>query len=266
MGLAFAAGIKIYPAVFGVILIKERKWADAVRLVIYGVVLFFVPFFFFEGMDSIKGMIYWLTHGTYVNDGFGYNFNFNNMLSIVSFLVCGKTTVSMAWSLIPAALSALLIFFSSDRYINLIGIMLFIIMVPGFSCLYMLIFMIIPLLEFLKQKKETSDKASNYGVGTKCEVSGRSVGSNTADISSECGVGAESDKCSKSNKPDLFILLLYVIMLSPGALGWSRSLNVIKEYDRITTRYMIVMYICVIMFFLYYVLLFFKQLRSEARH
>lgn len=53
--LAFAAAIKIYPAIFGFVLVKEKRYKDALRLAIYGIVVFAVPFLFFckEGIVGI---------------------------------------------------------------------------------------------------------------------------------------------------------------------------------------------------------------------
>lgn len=53
--LAFAAAIKIYPAIFGFVLIKEKKYKEALRLLVYGVIVFVVPFLFFceEGIRGI---------------------------------------------------------------------------------------------------------------------------------------------------------------------------------------------------------------------
>ena len=46
--IAVCAGLKIYPAIFGLPYLKERRWKEAFRLTLYGVVLFFAPFVFFE--------------------------------------------------------------------------------------------------------------------------------------------------------------------------------------------------------------------------
>lgn len=53
--LAFAAAIKIYPAIFGFVLFKEKRYKEAVRLAIYGIVVFVVSFLFFckEGIAGI---------------------------------------------------------------------------------------------------------------------------------------------------------------------------------------------------------------------
>jgi hypothetical protein len=52
MCIAISAGFKIYPAVFGLFWIVEKRYKEAVRLVIYGVVAFFVPFLFFGGVNG----------------------------------------------------------------------------------------------------------------------------------------------------------------------------------------------------------------------
>ena len=55
--IAFAAGLKLYPAIIGLIYIREKRWKEAVRLVIYGLLVFFVPFAFCGG---IHGLIQYL--------------------------------------------------------------------------------------------------------------------------------------------------------------------------------------------------------------
>jgi len=52
-----SAGLKIYPAVFGVIYIKERRWKEAVRLLIYGITFFFFPFVWTGGIEGLKQYI-----------------------------------------------------------------------------------------------------------------------------------------------------------------------------------------------------------------
>lgn len=50
--IAFAAGLKLYPAIFGVLYLAEKRYKEAVRLIIYGILLFFLPFIFFQGVDG----------------------------------------------------------------------------------------------------------------------------------------------------------------------------------------------------------------------
>ncbi|HBL40516.1 MAG TPA: hypothetical protein DDY98_02675 [Ruminococcaceae bacterium] len=57
LSLAAAAGFKLYPAVLGLLLIKDKKYKQAVRLILYGILFVFVPFFFYDGFESIKDLI-----------------------------------------------------------------------------------------------------------------------------------------------------------------------------------------------------------------
>lgn len=52
--IAMAAGIKLYPAVAGFIYVKEKRWKEGVRLVIYGLLFFFVPFAFVGGVPALQ--------------------------------------------------------------------------------------------------------------------------------------------------------------------------------------------------------------------
>lgn len=71
--IAVSAGLKIYPAVLGLLYLREKRWKEALRLVLYGIIIFFIPFAFFGGFDAIKtffGTIIWLygeVHITSVN-------------------------------------------------------------------------------------------------------------------------------------------------------------------------------------------------------
>ncbi|HAG68562.1 MAG TPA: hypothetical protein DCL38_01155 [Lachnospiraceae bacterium] len=51
--IAMAAGLKLYPAVAGFIYVKEKRWKETVRLVIYGLIVFFVPFAFVGGIPAL---------------------------------------------------------------------------------------------------------------------------------------------------------------------------------------------------------------------
>ncbi len=57
--IAICAGIKIYPAIFGLLYLKEKRWKETFRLIFYGIIFFFGPFFFFLGKD---GLLLWLSN------------------------------------------------------------------------------------------------------------------------------------------------------------------------------------------------------------
>ena len=52
--IAVCAGFKIYPAIFGLYYLLEKRFKEAIRLTVYGIVLFFAPFALFGGIDGLK--------------------------------------------------------------------------------------------------------------------------------------------------------------------------------------------------------------------
>ncbi len=56
IALAVAAGLKLYPAVFGLLMFVDKKYKEAVRLLVYGVLITVLPFFFYDGLESIRDL------------------------------------------------------------------------------------------------------------------------------------------------------------------------------------------------------------------
>lgn len=56
--LAVAAALKLYPAVFGLLYLQEKRWKEAARLTVYGLFLVFFPFVFFGGGGKIPVLLY----------------------------------------------------------------------------------------------------------------------------------------------------------------------------------------------------------------
>lgn len=59
ISLAMAAGFKLYPAFFGVLLLRDKKYSQAGRAVIYGVLSVILPIFVFH--EGLSGIPMWLT-------------------------------------------------------------------------------------------------------------------------------------------------------------------------------------------------------------
>lgn len=55
--IAVAAGLKFFPAFMGLLYLKEKRYKEAGRLILYGVVFVFVPFLFFGGLDGIQRLL-----------------------------------------------------------------------------------------------------------------------------------------------------------------------------------------------------------------
>jgi hypothetical protein len=77
IALAVAFSLKIYPAIFGLLLLYEKQYKDILRLIIYAVLIFFLPFLFLHnGLLNIGLLIRnaKLQTDAYLFDGAFYRF------------------------------------------------------------------------------------------------------------------------------------------------------------------------------------------------
>ena len=61
ISLAVSAGIKLYPAIFGLTLIAEKKYKEALRLMLYGVIVVVFPIIYF--LDEFKSTTAAISYG-----------------------------------------------------------------------------------------------------------------------------------------------------------------------------------------------------------
>lgn len=155
LSLACAAGLKIYPAILGLILVKEKRWKETVRLLIYGVIVFFLPFAFFDGIHGMKTMLTQLSTWTSETAelGYGLNMSLNNIIKL--FGACVGWNISDSLILILNIIFILLIvctlITTTQKYIYYLALTLLIIMLPKTSYFYTCIFLFIPFLELLSK-------------------------------------------------------------------------------------------------------------------
>lgn len=65
---ACCAGFKLYPAIFGLVFLKQKRWKEAGRLIIYGILAVFAPFAFIGGWEGAKALFKTLTgFATYID-------------------------------------------------------------------------------------------------------------------------------------------------------------------------------------------------------
>jgi len=58
LALACTTALKVYPVVFGILILKDKRWFAAIRTMLYGIVAFFLPFFFFYGgLSNFKQLL-----------------------------------------------------------------------------------------------------------------------------------------------------------------------------------------------------------------
>ena len=126
--IAIASSIKIYPAIYGLIYIRQKRYREAIRLVIYGIVSFFLPFIFFGGFDGFKHFITNITTvGTRITNisitgivnrfiGGDYGITIGKIISIMYFIIvlCLVLLSKLDWKSMGLLTSLMLVFISES--------------------------------------------------------------------------------------------------------------------------------------------------------
>ena len=155
--LAVSAALKIYPAVFGLLVLLKKRFWEAGLLAVLGVLVFFLPFFAFHGLgDFVRMMDYIRELGEYqalTNLGSAHGFSFLNLFSIAAELSGGTIVITPLVAGIVAAVFTLPLFFLAETdYQRTLSWVMLCIWVPTFSYTYTLIFFVVPLLYLLKEE------------------------------------------------------------------------------------------------------------------
>ena len=155
--LAVAAGLKLYPAVFGLLYLQERRWKEAARLTVYGLFLVFFPFIFFGGFGKIPVLLYnfkaisnEIVLGDLRSATYATVFIGQKMGMSLPFLLAAGRVVSVLFFLLSCG-CVLLQKVLWKKMVLLSGIMIFF---PVWSGSYTLIYLTLPLVLFLAEKKE----------------------------------------------------------------------------------------------------------------
>jgi hypothetical protein len=159
LSLALAASIKIYPAVLGLTLLFEKRYKEAIRCVIYGILLFVVPFLFFGGFSSVKLLLVNLTaysQGDFMKStGIGFRADYTAILALLTLFTHGTTELgrSVATStLLPMAIMLLgSSFLLEKNWKKVLCLAILMVIVPSFSYTYTLVFFALPVLLYMQE-------------------------------------------------------------------------------------------------------------------
>lgn len=160
VSLAASAAIKIYPAIFGLILVKEKRWLDIFRVITYGLILFVLPFLFFGGLETFKLFFYNILH---TSNEFSTTVVANkmNFVAYIDFLVrgfhLGDTNLGFIGRIcviILVVASIINLLRTDNNFIRILLLTLLMIGIPGISFTYAVTFLSIPLIYFLDSKEK----------------------------------------------------------------------------------------------------------------
>lgn len=166
--LAMAAAMKIYPAIFGLMLIKYKTRKDTIRCIFYGIIAFFAPFLFIGhgaiGIFRMARNILSLSTETGVdtrNFGFGYKISVSNFVSLFqTYLGINIPFLGMICLLLVVG-AILFLFYKTQKKWQAILLLTFVLtIIPGFSWIYNAVYYIIPLVFFIRE----SEKLNKFNV------------------------------------------------------------------------------------------------------
>jgi len=179
--LAMSVGIKLYPAVFALILIRDKRWKDFLLVVLYCVILVVVPFFFFKGgaIANAKSFVTNLivfsnqpykftSNGTVFTNFYSYGVSAANFVRMLYCMISGTSVIdcpeyiTLLGTLFNLAVMAMIVcsaMVTRSRWKHVAAMVLVQTLFPDPSYVYSLIFMFIPIVMFVidSNKKRGGD-------------------------------------------------------------------------------------------------------------
>lgn len=165
IALALSAAVKIYPALFGLLIIERKRWKEALIAVIIGAAFFVLPFLEFGGISSVAALFQNILTASpeLANRGCGYNFSFANLMKIMQILSEGAVSGQAGiLRIFPVCVTFFIYFASKEEWKKICAIVLFIVWVPEFSYTYTLLFFMLPFVSFLKTLKKMTTREVLY--------------------------------------------------------------------------------------------------------
>lgn len=168
ISLALAFNLKFYPALLGLLLLKEKRWKESVRCALYAIVLFFAPLFLFGGREALEILIQSLTSTTsqFSSLGYGFKVNTSNTIAMAGSLLGDSgiylTTIAQRYTYL-LTLTAFLVFpFLQEEWKRIALLCVVIVAFPTFSFTYNLCYLFLPLLFFLNEKQAGDITKKDY--------------------------------------------------------------------------------------------------------
>jgi hypothetical protein len=154
--LAIATAFKLTPAVLGILLLYNKQWKEAVRVVIYGIIVGFLPFLFFEGgfsnfpqmLKNMKANVDYYTsadgvtlYASVLNFGAVQSDRLKNTMSILTYIVSALLLVSAV--------------FYKKTWARIATVCMVLIILPSHSGYYCILYFVPAIIAFLNEEKHS---------------------------------------------------------------------------------------------------------------
>lgn len=164
ISLAFAAALKGYPAILGLLLIYKKQWKEALRLMLYGLIASFAPFFLMEG-DLFSNLETWRKNMQLNTEAYEFvkqpKLGYYYFIAYDDILIDAQKRLRDFWKPIISGLAVLGIgtnFFQQRKWMAVAMLVCVMLILPSNCGYYCLLYMFpVLLLYFNEPRKEWTD-------------------------------------------------------------------------------------------------------------
>lgn len=160
--IAIAAGLKTYPALCGLYLLCQKRYKEAIRLIIYGLIFCIFPFAFFGGIEGFKGFLSNVSN--YASGSFsrwctlrGY---FGMMLKAIGFDSLNESKLNMVAIILEIVFTFIMIFMmviTKEKWKRTLYLMSIVILIPSGNWMYTLCYLLVPFLMYLSGRNTNTE-------------------------------------------------------------------------------------------------------------
>lgn len=155
IALAFAFSLKLYPVIFGWFLIRDKRFKEALRCAIYGILMIVLPAFAFGGFKVFK----MVAENIFSFSSSGNRGNiFSQLLGFFGFDHINAdfmTPVMWGWAALVCVCFILAPFVIKKNWKAYTVGVLAIVCIPSLTSLYAWVFMLVPIVFFCNEKAKT---------------------------------------------------------------------------------------------------------------
>ena len=158
--LAFAAALKISPALLGLLLLFDKRWKEALRAVIYGAALALLPFTLLEG--GFSNIAVWLKNIKIHNEIYGHlsypRFNFRYWLMVTPEFYAILSWFGAALGITAAVTS----FFQNIRWRQVMQLLLVFAVLPPDSGPYTALYLFAGIILFFNREEKEYGRLDDW--------------------------------------------------------------------------------------------------------
>lgn len=165
--LAISVGLKLYPAVFAIVLLRDKRYKAifffiACVLIVYILLLLSGKGSLSSIVKSFENMLRWSNKH---EEGMGLNCSVKNFFLLINifFRKCLRGAISIQYTnqvfyviqILTLFFGIFSFFFSEEKWKKVFSLTVLCIYIPSVSYMYTLIFLIVPLVFFINEKKQS---------------------------------------------------------------------------------------------------------------